>query len=93
MRQSAEFFADQELALVYIAKKLNQALKLEALLTSAGYDYLVEADNYRGGFVFVSERVGAFFYVAPQSELAARELLSANGYRPFEPLGNGDSNK
>ena len=87
MRQSAEFFGSQELALVYIAKKLNQALKLEALLTSAGYDYLVEADSYRGGFVFQSERVGAFFYVAPAAENAAREFLSANGYRPYEPLG------
>ena len=93
MRQSPEFFGNQELALVFIAKKLNQALKLEALLTNAGYDYLVEADNYRGGFVFQSERVGAFFYVPPSAETAARELLSANGYRPYEPLGNGDSNK
>lgn len=87
MRQSPEFFGNQELALVYIAKKLNQALKLEALLTNAGYDYLVEADNYRGGFVFQSERVGAFFYVAPSAETAARELLSANGYRPYEKWG------
>jgi hypothetical protein len=84
MRQSPEFFGNQELALVYIAKKLNQALKLEALLTNAGYDYLVEADNYRGGVVFQSERVGAFFYVAPPAENAARELLSANGYRPWK---------
>jgi len=87
MRQSAEFFGNQELALVYIAKKLNQALKVEALLTNAGYDYLVEADSYRGGFVFQSERVGAFFYVAPAAENAARELLSANGYRPYEKWG------
>ena len=93
MRQSPEFFGNQELALVYISKKLNQALKLEALLTNAGYDYLVEADNYRGGFVFQSERIGAFFYVAPASENAARKLLSANGFRPYEALGNGDSNK
>ena len=87
MRQSPEFFGNQELALVYIAKKLNQALKLEALLTNAGYDYLVEADNYRGGFVFQSERVGAFFYVAPSAENAARDLLSANGYRPYKKWG------
>ncbi len=86
MRQTPEFFGEQELALVYIAKKLNEALRLEALLTNAGYDYLVEADNYRGGFVFQSERVGAFFYVTPAAENAVREFLSSNGYRPYQPV-------
>ena len=86
MRQTAEFFGDQEMALIYIAKKLNEALRLEALLAGAGYDYLVEADNYRGGLVFQTERVGAFFYVSPTSENAAREFLTANGFRPFEPV-------
>ena len=86
MRQTPEFFGEQELALVYIAKKLNEALRLEALLTNAGHDYLVEADSYRGGLVFQSERVGAFFYVTLAAENIVREFLSSNGYRPYEPV-------
>ncbi len=87
MRQTAEFFGERELALIYIAKKLREALKLESVLTAAGYDYLVEADKYRGGFIFQTERVGAFFYVDPAVEQVARELLAANGYRPYESVG------
>jgi hypothetical protein len=86
MKQNAEFFGEQELVLIYIAKKLKEALKLESQLTSAGLDYLVEADSYRGGLIFVSQRIGAFFYVQPAVEEAARQVLVANGYRPFEKL-------
>lgn len=86
MRQTAEFFGDQEMALIYIARKLNEALRLEALLAGAGYDYLVEADSYRGGLVFQTERIGAFFYVSPSAENAARGYLEANGFRPYQPV-------
>jgi hypothetical protein len=86
MRQKPEFFGEEELALLYIAKKLNEALKLEGLLTNAGYDYLVEPDKYRGGFIFQTERVGAFFYVTPGVERAARDFLTASGFRPYEPI-------
>jgi hypothetical protein len=86
MRRTADFFGDQELALIYIARKLNEALRLETLLAGAGYDYLVEADSYRGGLVFQTERVGAFFYVAPSVENAVREFLAASGFRPYEPV-------
>ena len=85
MRREPEFFGEQELSLVYIAKRLREALKLESLLTRAGVDYLVEADRYQGGVVFRSERVGAFFYVLPGAAEAARRLLRDNGYRPQEP--------
>ncbi len=86
MKQNAEFFGERELALIYIAKRLNEALALEGLLTAASFDYLVEADRYRGGLIFQTERVGAFFYVAPEAEAAARSLMAANGYKPYEPL-------
>lgn len=75
-----------ELALIYVARKLKEALALESVLTSAGVDYLVEPDTYTGGIVFRSERVGAFFYVAPESAEAARRVLSEHGYRPQEQL-------
>jgi len=82
--QDQDFFEDRELSLIYVAKKLKEALALEELLTDAGLDYLVEPDRYSGGIIFRSERVGAFFYVAPEDETAAREMLRGGGYRPYE---------
>lgn len=85
MRREPEHFGDLELCLVYIAKKLKEALALEELLTRAEFDYLVEPDSYRGGVIFQTERIGAFFYVDPARESQVREFLSANGYRPWSP--------
>ncbi|MEO8099358.1 MAG: hypothetical protein ABI811_16760 [Acidobacteriota bacterium] len=83
MRQPPEFFDDQELDLVYVAKKLKEALRLEELLTAAGLEYLVEPDRYKGGVVFQTERVGAFFYVAPDTSERARAVLAQGGYKPY----------
>jgi vacuolar-type H+-ATPase subunit E/Vma4 len=84
MQRAAEHFGDQELALIYIAKQLKDALRLETVLTEAGLDYLVEPDKYSGGIIFQSERVGAFFYVAPGDEGAAKDTLSRNGFLPYK---------
>jgi hypothetical protein len=67
MKQEASFFDNREPVLIYIAKKLRDATRLESVLTEAGVDYGVEADEYRGGVVFASTRIGAFFYVLPES--------------------------
>ncbi len=69
--------------MVYVAKKLNDALRLEEVLTGAGFDYLVETDTYRGGVLFVSERVGAFFYVTPSDDPAARAAMHRAGFEPY----------
>ena len=82
MRREPEYFGDRELSLIYIAKRLKDALRLEDVLTQAGVDYAVETDTYRGGLIFVSERVGAFFYVDPGTEEAARNLMRTNRFRP-----------
>lgn len=63
MKRDAEFFEDRPVDLVYIARKLNEALEVEEKLTRAGIDYLVEVDYYMGGVIFRRERAGAFFYV------------------------------
>ena len=81
MRRDADFFEDRELDLIYIAKKLKEALRLESALTESGVDYAVEADNYIGGVIFRSERVGAFFYVPPESAEQARRVMAQNGFR------------
>ena len=85
MKQDAGFFEGKEPTLIYIAKKLKEALALEALLAREGVDYGVEADNYRGGFVFQTERIGAFFYVLEEAAESTRQILRANRYRPYEP--------
>jgi hypothetical protein len=84
MRREAEFFGDVDLSLLYVAKKLKEALALEEVLTSANVEYLVEPDTYRGGIIFVSERVGAFFYVLPEGLEAAKDVLRAHKYKPYE---------
>jgi hypothetical protein len=83
MRRDPEFFGERELPLIYIAKRLKDALAIEKMLTEAGLDYLVETDTYRGGIIFVSERVGAFFYVGPENEQQARDALLAHGWKPY----------
>jgi hypothetical protein len=85
MKQDADFFEGKEPVLIYIAKRLKDALKLEQILTAAGVDYGVEPDRYKGGFIFQSERVGAFFYVPEEGAEAARLALVENGYRVYDP--------
>jgi hypothetical protein len=84
MRREPEHFGERELVLIYVGRKLKDALRLEEVLTGAGIDYAVEADRYWTGTIFRRERVGAFFYVAPETEASARETLSRAGFRAFE---------
>ena len=83
MLRDPDFFEDRELSLIYVAKKLKEALALERLLTEAGLDYLVEPDRYSGGIIFRTERIGAFFYVAPGDEEKARATMREGGYKPY----------
>lgn len=84
MRQEPDVFGDAELNLLYIAKKLKEALALEEVLTAASIDYVVEPDTYRGGIIFASERIGAFFYVPPETLQQAQQVLRENRYKPYE---------
>ncbi len=67
---------------MYIAKRMSDATELERVLDESGLDYGVEADTYTGGIIFRGERVGAFFYVLPESLEAARATLVEHGFRP-----------
>lgn len=89
MRQAAPFFEGKEPILIYIAKKLRDALRLESIFTEAGLDYGVEADEYRGGVVFRSVRAGAFFYVLPNAVDAAHDVMLRHGYKPFVGTATG----
>jgi hypothetical protein len=83
MRRDAEFFGELELDLVYMARRLREALKLEDLLTKAGIDYLVETGTYTAGLLIRRDLTGAFFYVAPADVSTTRELLVRNRYKPY----------
>jgi hypothetical protein len=82
MKQDPAFFDGVEPELVYIAKRLRDAIEIESLFDAAGVDYGVEADTYTGGIVFRSERVGAFFYVLPAEVENARKVLKTHGFQP-----------
>ena len=47
----------------------------------------MEADEYRGGIIFGSTRTGAFFYVLPDSQAAALEIMRRGGYKPYAGAG------
>ncbi len=83
MRQNADFFGDVDLVLLFIAGRLKEAKAIEALLDQAGIDYLIETDTYRGGLIFVSERIGAFFYCLEENAAAAQTTLENAGYKPY----------
>ena len=82
MKRDADYFAGVEPELIFVAKRLADAISLESLLTAAGIDYVVETDHYEGGMIFKSMRVGAFFYVRPESRDSAVSLMLENGYVP-----------
>lgn len=84
MKQEASFFEGREAILVYIAKKLREALRLESVLTGAGLDYAVEVDHYHGGIIFRGERAGAFFYVLSDSLERTHRTMREHGFHPYE---------
>jgi hypothetical protein len=85
MKKDADYFDGAEPELIFVAKRLRDAISLEAVLTGAGVDYAVEPDQYEGGIIFKSMRVGAFFYVRPESRERALAVMLENGYVPPAP--------
>lgn len=83
MKREPEFFGESELDLVFMARRLREALKVEELFTAAQIDYLVETGTYTGGLLMKRELTGAFFYVARESHEAALRILQANRYKPY----------
>ena len=81
MRRDAEHFEGQELELVYIAARLEEAKTVESILDHEDIDYTVEVEHYRAGIIFASLRAGAFFYVPPEAAARCRQILTERGYR------------
>jgi hypothetical protein len=84
MRCDLDFFKGAELHLLYMARRLREALAVETVLGQAEIEYFVEPGPYEGGFLFRRELTGAFFYVLPADLPRAREVLLRHKYRPYE---------
>ena len=82
MKKEADYFEGAEPELIFIARRLKDAVHLESVLTGAGVDYGVEPDEYEGGIIFKSMRVGAFFYVRPELRERAVAVMAEYGYTP-----------
>jgi len=82
MKQEADYFEGIEPQLIFVAKRLAEAIALESVLTSAEVNYAVEPDEYEGGVIFKSVRIGAFFYVRPEERERALSVMLENGYVP-----------
>lgn len=83
MKRDASHFSDRDVVLVYIAKRLSEALQVEEAFTHGGLDYCVEADQYHGGFLFRTMRTGAFFYVGTEDEARAEEAILRSKRKPL----------
>lgn len=88
MRRDAEFFGERELSLLFMARRLREALRLEDILTQLGIEYHVETGEYTGGFLMKRDLTGAFFYVAPGDLERARRILVENRFKPYDPSRN-----
>lgn len=63
---------------VYIAARLAEAQRVEAVLTEDGTDYVVSVELFRAGLLSRPHH-GAVFYVAASCADRCRELLVATG--------------
>ena len=83
MRREPDFFEDQELVLVYMARRLKNALAVERILTDGGLDYHLETGPYQSGLLFRTTKMGVFFYCRLQDAESARSLLLKNGHKDY----------
>lgn len=85
MRRDPEYFGEAELDLIYVARTLADALRLETVLDAEGLEYMVETGTYSGGFLIRRDLTGAFFYVAPADLETSRTLMQAQCFVPYSP--------
>jgi hypothetical protein len=76
-RVHAEALAD-DTSRVYIAARLGEAQRVEAVLTEDGTDYVVSVELFRAGLLSRPHH-GAVFYVPASRADRCRELLVATG--------------
>jgi len=81
MRREPDFFGEEELTLVYLARRLKDALAVEQIFDASGLDYALETGPYQSGLLFRSSKVGVYFYVRPQDAAQAMTALSQHSRR------------
>ncbi len=84
MRREPEFFGERELVLVYMARRLKNALAVEKMFNDCALDYALETGPYQSGLLFLSTKIGVFFYTTPEDEARARQLLSERRYKAYD---------
>ena len=75
-RVESETLADRDLIEVFIARTLDEARRVEGLLTDRGVDYVVQVELF-GRTLFGSPRYGAMFYVTVGQAQYCRSALAA----------------
>jgi len=85
VRREPDFFGEQELVLVFMARRLRDALAVERIFAECGMDYALETGPYLSGLLFRTTKIGAYFYVTPEAEGRARVLLLERGYKAYDP--------
>jgi hypothetical protein len=75
-RVERDTFGEQELTRVFMTPSLKEALRVEALLTASGVNYMVSVEPC-GTTLFGSPRNGAAFYVSAGQAAYCRTQLTA----------------
>jgi hypothetical protein len=76
----ADTFADEEVAMVYIAGRLSEGKRVERVLSEHAVDYIVDSEPFRSRIlgIFPVEYEGVAFYVrADRAGLCRRALREA----------------
>ena len=86
MRRDPDFFGEEELSLLYMARRLKESLAVERVLDAGALDYVVEPAYYQSGLLFRTTKIGAYFYLLPRDVDRARSLLLERGYKPYDSI-------
>ena len=79
-RVESEALVDRDLVEVFIARTLDEAQRVEELLTDRGVDYDVQVELF-GRTLLGSPRYGAMFYVIVSHAQYCRSALAAAGLK------------
>ena len=79
-RIDAEEFEDRQSELIFIAQRVREAERVEALLTADGIDYVLAIEPFLHGGIFGALTLnGLGFYVLSGQAQYCRDLLGRHG--------------
>jgi hypothetical protein len=71
-------FEDIDARLIFLARTIKEAERVEQILNDQGIDFTVQLEFYLAGILFTRERAGIGFYVYADQAESCRELLRRN---------------